>query len=397
MKAIKVIVAILVPIAVLCSIATLVLDIMSVGQGIEVKQIIDVVKSTFENFSDFLNFAKEYGILMITSAALGTLILVLWIVIGCIRKHFSRIFAAIVAEIFLSFNAIVFPLTYIFRNIDGSKNIALADYAFYVGIACIALFTIGFILDIIRITVSPKKGTCAVCEKIAGEFEYNEIPPILSEPVAEKHEELPRALTHDSNHVEVGENFFINHTYLTESEIAALVAGMPSTKIPEENLEEYANILRKDEAKPEELPAILDPNFVKPENEGEDLPAILDPNFVPEKPADEPVDMPAILDPNFVPERRQEDIPNLPMFGEQFVPETIQPKPVSEPVVKGNGKPLHVSKNKDDYYQVKQVGDDEPLGTFETEEEAVFFARRVAKENGTSIRLHDAEGKIHSI
>lgn len=154
----------------------------------------------------------------------------------------------------------------------------------------------------------------------------------------------------------------------------------------------------------------------------EDLP-IFDPKFVPQK---EEVEAPSLSEEelgvvaamaNFEPKKEpaepqyfgvsDEEYVDLPFFREheeepvEFIEEIIRVKDTREEEVDApklaNSKPVHLSKNKEGKYQLKQVGEEKPFAEFDSEEEAIKYAEAVKRVNGVSVRIHDDEGKIRSL
>lgn len=65
---------------------------------------------------------------------------------------------------------------------------------------------------------------------------------------------------------------------------------------------------------------------------------------------------------------------------------------------KRNYKAYHVSKHPTlDKWQVKGTGSDKALKLFDTQEQAIQYAKQVAKNQGVSIRVHSKKGRIRSI
>lgn len=65
---------------------------------------------------------------------------------------------------------------------------------------------------------------------------------------------------------------------------------------------------------------------------------------------------------------------------------------------KRNYKAYHISKHPTlDKWQVKGTGSDKALKLFDTQEQAIQYAKQVAKNQGVSIRVHSKKGRIRSI
>ena len=72
-----------------------------------------------------------------------------------------------------------------------------------------------------------------------------------------------------------------------------------------------------------------------------------------------------------------------------------EPVQAPAPEVKSNGKAYHISHKKDVGYVVKPAGEKEIEATLPTEEEAIDYVRYY--HPGSSIRIHDKNGKIRTI
>lgn len=65
---------------------------------------------------------------------------------------------------------------------------------------------------------------------------------------------------------------------------------------------------------------------------------------------------------------------------------------------KRNYKAYHISKHPTlDKWQVKATGSNKALKLFDTQEQAIQYAKQVAKNQGVSIRVHSKKGRIRSI
>ena len=113
-----------------------------------------------------------------------------------------------------------------------------------------------------------------------------------------------------------------------------------------------------------------------------------------------------VIQPIIPPKEEEVEYVDLPFFREheepvEFVEEIIRVERPHEEEVKApklaNAKPVHVSKNQDGKYQLKQVGANKPLAVYETEAEAIRYAEALKRVNGVSVRVHDDEGKIRSL
>lgn len=70
----------------------------------------------------------------------------------------------------------------------------------------------------------------------------------------------------------------------------------------------------------------------------------------------------------------------------------------SETKKKRNYKAYHISKHPTlDKWQVKATGSNKALKLFDTQEQAIQYAKQVAKNQGVSIRVHSKKGRIRSI
>ena len=329
----------------------------------------------------------------------------------------------------------------------------------YVGLGAIVLFVVAFVLHVIimfkaaKARKAAKKGKEVTSEETLAAFQYdpNDFPPVLFEE--HKPDVEPDLVLHKVDHIEVGPNHVLKGHYVRDDEIAALLA----TKRYSDEEEIPESILRFLESKYEaeergvDLP-IFDPNF-EPTREDYDVlteeeqfvvealrayrPRKEEPvnarvlAFLQGKRYEEEVDLP-IFDPNFVPSKEEVESPvlseeelrvvramshlepkheeveyvDLPMFHEhkeepvEYVEEVIrveEPEEVVDAPKLASAKPVHVSKNKEGKYQLKQVGENKPFAVFETEAEALRFAEGVKKVNGVAVRVHDEEGRITSL
>ena len=157
---------------------------------------------------------------------------------------------------------------------------------------------------------------------------------------------------------------------------------------------------------PSELPAILFEEEVEEEIDPNDLPPIL---FKEEEVEEVPYERPAILD------KKEPEYETLPFMKNGFVPrreveevvvkkEEVKVEPVVEEHLpmfdvapaphKSNGKAYHIS-SKDGGFQVKAAGEKVPEVILPSEEDAISYVRRYYP--GSSIRIHDKNGKITSI
>lgn len=82
--------------------------------------------------------------------------------------------------------------------------------------------------------------------------------------------------------------------------------------------------------------------------------------------------------------------PKAEVKKEEAVPNEDKPK--------RNYKAYHISKHPTlDKWQVKGTGSDKALKLFDTQEQAIQYAKQVAKNQGVSIRVHSKKGRIRSL
>ena len=457
MKALKITMAILIPVAIVLGILPVVYPLVAPLEGVE-SDFSQLIESMLEVFKDLSAVIEIYGLaiyIMLIAPIVGGLLLILWIIFGIIKKRPIGILWGFIAAFVLVFMALgvficaTFDLTAQMLDLDGTGYRVMQ----YIAIGSIVLFIAAFVIHVIIMFKSKKKSKKAQEEKVdysQFEINYDDLPPVLFE---DRHaDEDPEIFLEKGNHIPVSPNRVLKgHYVLRQDELDALLATDRYSRegdIPESILE-FLHSKHQAEDRGEYLP-IFDPNFMpskeeeamftdeelfviealrkyhKEANKEEPVPERVR-HFLEKQSREDNPDLP-MFDPNFVPEAREEELSredlsvvkamshlkakddyiDLPMFREhpeepveyveEFV-EFIEPEPaveVNAPKL-ANAKPVHVSKNKEGKFQLKQVGEDKALAVFDSEEEAIAYAEALKKVNGVAVRIHDSEGKIRSL
>lgn len=94
--------------------------------------------------------------------------------------------------------------------------------------------------------------------------------------------------------------------------------------------------------------------------------------------------------------KKKEAHQEAPKHVEKTVVEEPQEKPepeeVKEPVKKKRKAAMHITKHKDGGWQVKKEGAQRALRKFNTQKEAIEYAKEIEKEKGTGFIIHKADG-----
>ena len=493
MKVLKIVLAILIPVAVVAAILPLVYPLVSPlpGSEFDFGKIFETLGDVFKDFSRAIELFGFAIVIMLVAPIVGSLLLVLWIVFGIVKKRLIGILFGFIAAIALTFGALgvlvdaVFNAAAVLAEADNTGYVIMQ----YVELGAIVLFVAAFVVHVIIMfkaakarKEAKKAAKAAQAESSASyEIDYNDLPPILFEE--HKKDSDPELVLHKVEHIEVGPNHVLKGHYVRDDEIEALLASKRFShedEIPESILH-FLDSKHEAEEKGIDLP-MFDPNFVPTREEEEllteeekfvlealrnyqpkgfaeeELPRSVKAEhrsmeeqpvderivaFLNSKPVEEPVEDLPIFDPKFVPQKEEVEAPSLseeelgvvaamanfepkkepaepqyfgvsdeeyvdlPFFREheeepvEFIEEIIRVKDTREEEVDApklaNSKPVHLSKNKEGKYQLKQVGEEKPFAEFDSEEEAIKFAKGVKRVNGVSVRIHDDEGKIRSL
>ena len=219
-----------------------------------------------------------------------------------------------------------------------------------------------------------------------------EIPPILYEPEPEpeelRPEDLPPVLFEEDEPVE---------EELRPEDLPPILFEPEPEEEPyeEEPLPDpLPACLYETEEEEEPLPDPLPACLIREKDDFEPLPFMIQ-GFVNREeqaqfPAREPFE-----GGTYVPAPKQEEPEErLPMFDE--APAYYEePAPAAAPAPKSNGKAYHISHKKDVGYIVKPAGEKVIEATLPSEEEAIDYVRYYYP--GSSIRIHDKNGKIRTI
>ena len=451
MKIMKIILAILIPVAVVCGVLPFVYPLVTpVMEGAEL-DIGELFKNFFDVFSNFEAFKEQVGFplfIMLGCFGVGGLLFLLWLVFSIIKRRPIGILFGIIAALVLEVAAlgVFINMSYnITIELAGLEKNSLYTVMEYVALGAIVLFIAAFVVHVLimfkaaKARKEAKKAAKAAKEGKASsgfdpnfEVDYSDLPPCLSEKPAKKEE--PAVILRKVDHIQVGPNHVLKGYYVRDDEIDALLASKRfahEDEIPESILE-FLDTKYRAELDGKSLP-MFDPNFI-PTREEEELltedekfviealrkygkkepePEVPDRirAFLESKPRENLVSELAMFNEGFKPAKRCEsDYVDLPFFRQheepvEYVEEIIrveEPEPVVEEEVVdapklASKKPVHVSKNAKGKYQLKQVGEDKPFAQFASEEEAVKFAEAIKKVNGVAVRVHDDEGKIRSL
>ncbi len=494
MKVLKIVLAILIPVAVVAAILPLVYPLVSPLPGYEFDfgKIFETLGDVFNDFSRAIKLFGLAIVIMLVAPIVGSLLLVLWIVFGIVKKRLIGILFGFIAVIALTFGALgvlvdaTFNAYAVLTEVDNTGYVIMQ----YVELGAIVLFIAAFVVHVIimfKAAKARKEAKKAAKADKAGsssdsyEIDYNDLPPILFEE--HKKDSDPELVLHKVEHIEVGPNHVLKGHYVRDDEIEALLASKRFShedEIPESILH-FLDSKHEAEEKGIDLP-MFDPNFVPTREEDEllteeekfvlealrnyqpkgfaeeELPPSVKVEhrakeeepvderivaFLNSKPVEEQVEDLPIFDPKFVPQKEEAEAPSLseeelgvvaamanfepkkepaepeyfgvsdeeyvdlPFFREheeepvEFIEEIIRVRDNREEEVDApklaSSKPVHISKNKDGKYQLKQVGEEKPFAEFDSEEEAIKYAEAVKRVNGVSVRIHDDEGKIRSL
>lgn len=390
-----------------------------------------------ENFLVVFDFFQtEYDIFVQYAAlgiiALGGIISLLWLILGLCKKHFIEILLFFLTLLctayfaFISFYGIDYVLTYISTEEIQiwpllKKIFIVADFL----VPSIIIF-IAFIYDMVRIFARPIQDGFEESPKYTPHQLFEEMFPtekeeqqVISDEERARieallEEEAAKILEEEKRNAPIAPEDIPPVLFEEEPEPEIppiLYEPEPEPELPpvlfepeEEEVEE--------ELRPEDLPPIL---FEKPEEEEverelrpEDIPPIL---FREERVEEEPFERPACLDrepelfeplpfmvEGFVNREEKAQFPARQPFEEERLPmfeEVVEvSEPAVEPAVKSNSKAYHLS-HKDGGVQVKAAGEKEAEAILPTEEEAINYVRYYYP--GSSIRIHDKNGKIRTI
>ena len=450
MKILKIILAILLPVAVVCGVLPFVYPLVTPAmEGAEL-DFGELFKQFFEVFSDFSAMKEMFGFpifVMLGCFGVGGLLFLLWLVFSIIKRRFIGILFGIIAALVLEVAALG-----VFLNMTWNFNIlmyeleenSLYTVMEYVALGAIVLFIAAFVVHVMIMfkaakarKEAKKAKKAAKQEKKSGfdpdfQVDYDDLPPVLFEKPRKKEE--PEVVLRKVEHIEVGPNHVLKGYYVRDDEIEALLASKRfahEDEIPESILE-FLDTKRQAELDGKTLP-MFDPNFVpnseedyltdderfvvealrkygKKEPQVEEVPDRIR-AFLESNPREDAVQNLPIFDKDFVPSKEpKSDFVDLPFFRVheepvEYVEEIIrveEPEPeVEEEFVDApklaSAKPVHVSKNQKGKYQLKQVGANKPFAEFDSEEEAVKYAEAIKKVNGVAVRVHDEEGKIRSL
>lgn len=428
MKIMKIILAILLPVAVVCGVLPFIYPLVKplTEEGINIG---DLFKNFFDVFSNFEAMKELVGFplfIMLGCFGFGALLFVLWLVFSIIKRRFIGILFGFVAALVLEIAAlgVFINMTYnIAIATSGLEENSLYTVMEYVALGAIVLFIAAFVVHVLIMFKAAKLRKEAKRAKKAQkegeskafdpnyEIDYDDLPPVLFEKPAKK--EKPDAVLRKVDHIEVGPNHVLKGHYVRDDEIDALLIakGYASEDEIPESILRFLEARYEAEENGEDLP-IFDPNFVPKRDEEpfaeEEVPDSIR-AFLESKPEEDSVEDLPIFDKNYV-AKKDSDYVDLPFFRVheepvEFVEEIVrvqEPEPeVEEDEIDApklpNRKPVHVSKNDQGKYQLKQVGAKKPFAVLDSEEEALRFAEAVKKANGVAVRVHDEEGKIRSL
>lgn len=442
MKVLRIVLAILLPVAVVAAVAPVVYPLVSPIEGAEF-DFGKIFQSLIEMFQDLPTALQLFGIafiVMLAAPLVGALLFVLWIVFGIVKRRRIGILFGIIALVVLTFGALGAFINAMFDVTAKALEVENSGYVImqYVELGAIVLFIAAFVVHVIIMFKAAKarKAAKKAAEAKAREgFEvnYDDLPPVLFEKTTRKERE-PDVVRHKVEHIERGENHILKGHYVRDDEIDAILA---------------ASSYRYEDEIPEEILALLDAKH-EAEQRGERLP-MFDPNFVPsrEQEAIYTDDELRIFEALRRCEPEVEEVPDcirgflnnsrsglteeeesviramkansrrtsyrgeyvdLPFFRKheeeepvEFVEEIVrveEPEPIEEDVEApkvSSDKPVHISRNKEGKFQLKQVGEKKPFAVYDSEEEAIKYGNAVKRVYGVAVRLHDSEGKISSL
>lgn len=449
MKVLKIVLAILIPVGVVAAILPLVYPLVSPLSGVEF-DIGKIFENLGELFKDFSAAIKLYGlaiVIMLVAPVVGSLLLVLWIVFGIAKKRLIGILFGFIAAFALTFGALGVLVDAVFNAAAILAEVDNAGYAImqYVEIGAIVLFIAAFVIHVIimfKVAKARKAAKKAAEAKAKEEFEvnYDDLPPVLFEKQSKHIECEPAVIRHKVDHIQPGENHILKGHYVRDDEIDVILAASSyryEDEIPEEILA-WLDAKHEAEERGETLP-MFDPNFVpsheeeaiytddelriiealsnsQPKAEAEEEPvpeSVL--AFLNSKPqeeaelSEEELEVVRAMSQYNGPSSKEEDVEyvDLPFFREHEepveyveeiirVPEEKVEEDVEAPKVSSD-KPVHISKNNEGKYQLKQVGEKKPFAVYDSEEEAIKYGQAVKRVYGVAVRLHDSEGKISSL
>lgn len=461
MKALKITLAILIPVAIIVGILPVVFPFVAPLEGMEEFDFGAFFESFFEIFKDLSSAIEYFKVAiysMLACIIVGAVLFVAWIVFAIIKRKFIGILWGFVAAIVLTFTAFGVIINASFSLFAKTLDLESVGYDVmqYLGFAACALFIAAFVVHVLIMFKAAKarKAAKKAQEEQSGfdpnyEIDYNDLPPVLFEE--HKADVEPELFLERTPHIPVSANRVLKGYYVRDDEIDALLSSGTygaEEEIPESILE-FLHSKTRAEERGEYLP-IFDPNFVpssaeeamytdeelrviealrnykRETNKVEPVPESIR-RFLEKEDVSETPDLP-IFDPNFVPEVEKEeglsseeqrvvaamahyqpkvedDYIDLPMFKEHEEPveyveefvEFVEPEVEVDAPKLESKKPVHISKTKEGKYQLKQVGEESPLAVFETEEEAIGYAEALKKANGVAVRIHDDEGKIRSL
>ena len=452
MKVLKIVLAILIPVAVVAAVLPLVYPLVSPLPGAEFDfgGIFEKLSDIFKDFSKAIEVFGLAIIIMLVAPLVGLLLLVLWIVFGIVKKRLIGILFGFIAVITLTFGALGVFVDAVFNAAAITAEIDNAGYVImqYVEIGAIVLFIAAFVIHVIIMFKAAKarkaaKKAAEAKEKEEFEVNYDDLPPVLFEKQSHHIEREPDVIKHKVDHIERGENHVLKGHYVRDDEIDAILAASKyryEDEIPEEILS-WLDAKHEAEEQGETLP-MFDPNFVpshedeaiytddelriiealrncqpKVEEEEEPIPESIH-AFLNSKPqedddelSEEELEVVRAMSHYNGPSHEEEDdeYVDLPFFREHEeqepveyveeiirVPEEKVEEEVEAPKVTSD-KPVHISKNKEGKYQLKQVGEKKPFAVYDSEEEAIKYGQAVKRVYGVAVRLHDSEGKISSL
>ena len=473
----KILLAILLPVAVVCGVLPFVYPLITPIEGVE-SDFGELFKQFFEVFKDFSVYKELFGFplfIMMGCFGVGGLLFILWLVFSIVKRRPIGILFGIIAALVLEVAALGVFMNMTYRVIilvGGLEENSLYTVMQYVALGAIVLFIAAFVIHVIimfKAAKARKEAKKAAKEnKQSGfdpnyEIDYDDLPPVLFEE--HKKDTQPELVLHKVEHITVGQNHILKGHYVRDDEIEALLASnrySHEDEIPESILE-FLETKHRAEENGESLP-MFDPNFVPTSAEEdlltedekfvlealrnyqpkkcvvEEVPASIH-AFLNRKTVEDPVENLPIFDPSFEPAKEEpevtslteeelgvveamanfepkkepkepeyfgvddEEYVDLPFFREHEEPVEIveeiirveRPKEKVDAPKLSSDKPVHVSKNKEGKYQLKQVGEEKAFAQFDTEDEAIRFAEAVKSVNGVAVRVHDDEGKIRSL
>lgn len=330
--------------------------------------LFDFSQTTFYVITQYLTLA---------TFLIGIVWACIWLILGCCKKHLIEIlffFGILVAFFFFGLVMMLHGETF-FRYINESAEIKGDELGrlLILPVACLLVLAgiiVVFAYDMKRIFAK-------------------DVPIIIVEPDEYKEENLFAEMFEGKKapKVEVAPT--------QDDERVKAIMEKVELMILEEKMYE-SRVLSE-----EDIPAILKQKEVVVEETKEEFyerPAILDMPLKEEK--EEVYERLAILD---MPDKEEElEIPDFFKTESELAREREAVAPVVEEApavvveqpVHRSGKAYHIS-HVENGYQVKAAGGKEPEGVFATEDDAVLYVRQSFPE--APIRVHDSNGKIHSL